>query len=83
MPARLEYLIEFQAEIKQCRRLAVEISDPETARRLLKLADEIEDWLREVDRENRVEQLATSIEQQVSRLSGGPLSIASARGCPH
>jgi hypothetical protein len=51
MPARLEYLIEFQAEIKQCRRLAVEISDPETARRLLKLADEIEDWLREVDRE--------------------------------
>ena len=51
MPARLEYLIEFQAEIKQCRRLAAEMSDSETARRLLKLADEIEDWLREVDRE--------------------------------
>ena len=51
MPARLEYLIEFQAEIKQCRRLAAEMSDSETARQLLKLADEIEDWLREVDRE--------------------------------
>ena len=51
MPARLEYLIEFQAEIKQCRRLAVEISDLETAKRLLKLADEIEGWLRKVDRE--------------------------------
>jgi hypothetical protein len=35
MPARLEYLIEVQAEIKQCRRLAVEISDPETGRRLV------------------------------------------------
>jgi hypothetical protein len=43
--------VEFQAEIKQCRRLAAEMSDSETARRLLKLADKIEDWLREVDRE--------------------------------
>jgi hypothetical protein len=32
MTARLEYLIEVQAEIKQCRRLAVEMSDPEPPR---------------------------------------------------
>lgn len=37
MAERLEVLIESQAEIEQCRRLAAEISDPETAKRLLKL----------------------------------------------
>ena len=48
MAERLEVLIESQAEIEQCRRLAAEISDPETAKRLLKLANELEQRLREV-----------------------------------
>ena len=47
-PKRLEVLLESQAEIEQCRRLAAEISDPETAKRLLKLANELEQRLREV-----------------------------------
>ena len=51
MVENIELLIQIQGQIIQCRRLAAEIGDPETARRLNKLADEIEKRAREVDRE--------------------------------
>jgi hypothetical protein len=44
-------LIEIQAEVIACRRLAAELSDPKSARRLYELADEIERRAREVDRD--------------------------------
>ncbi len=48
--ASIEYLVRVQAEIKQCRRLAAEIFDRETAAKLLKMADELEQRAREQDR---------------------------------
>jgi len=39
--AEIEHLIRVQVKIKQCRRLAAGIFDPETAARLRKLADEL------------------------------------------
>ena len=50
MVESLETLTGIQDQILKCRRLAVEIFDPETAKRLRKLADELEQRAREVDR---------------------------------
>lgn len=49
MAESLGVLIGIQGQIAQCRRLVSEISDPETVKRLLKLADELEQRSREVD----------------------------------
>jgi hypothetical protein len=51
MGENIELLIQIQHQVIQCRRLANEISDPETSRRLHELADEIERRAREVDQE--------------------------------
>ena len=48
----LELLIGIQDEVIKCRRLAAEIFDRETSRRLYELADEVERRAREVDRES-------------------------------
>jgi hypothetical protein len=50
MGENLELLIGIQDQVIKCRRLAAEIGDPETARRLHELADDIEQRAREVDR---------------------------------
>jgi hypothetical protein len=50
MAEALETLIGIQDQILKCRRLAAEVFDPETAKRLRKLADEPEQRTREVDR---------------------------------
>jgi hypothetical protein len=42
MAETLQTLIGIQYEFLKCRRLAAEISDPETSRRLYQMADEIE-----------------------------------------
>jgi hypothetical protein len=42
MAETLKTLIGIQDQILKCRRLAAEIFDPETAKRLRKLADELE-----------------------------------------
>jgi hypothetical protein len=47
----LELLIQLQGQLIKCRKLAAEISDPATSRRLYQLADDIERLAREVDRE--------------------------------
>jgi hypothetical protein len=47
----LKLLVNIQDQVIKCRRLAAEISDRETSRRLCELADEIEQRAREVDRE--------------------------------
>jgi hypothetical protein len=52
MGENIELLIRIQEQVIKCRRLAAEISDPETARRLNELADEIDKRAREVDRES-------------------------------
>ena len=49
MAENLELLIGIQEQIIRCRRLAAQIFDPETSRRLYELADEIEQRAREVD----------------------------------
>jgi hypothetical protein len=49
MAENIALLIGIQEQIIKCRRLAAEISHPETARRLYELADEIESRAREVD----------------------------------
>jgi hypothetical protein len=45
----LKYLIRMQGQVAQARRLATEVPDPETRRRLSELADEIERQAREFD----------------------------------
>jgi hypothetical protein len=50
MAESLEVLIRIQGQIAQCRRLAAETSNPKTAKRLFRLADDIEWRAREVDR---------------------------------
>jgi bacterioferritin-associated ferredoxin len=52
MAENLDVLIGIQEQIAQCRRLAAEIFDPETAKRLRMLADEMEQRAREVDDES-------------------------------
>jgi hypothetical protein len=52
MAENLDALIGIQEQIVRCRRLAAEIFDPETAKRLRVLADELEQRAREVDDEN-------------------------------
>jgi hypothetical protein len=42
MAENLELLIGIQEQIIRCRRLAAQIFDPETSRRLYELADEVE-----------------------------------------
>jgi hypothetical protein len=49
MAETLKTLIGIQDQILRCRRLAAEIFDPETAERLRKLADELEQRARKVD----------------------------------
>jgi hypothetical protein len=49
MAENLELLIAIQEQVIQCRRLAAQIFDPETSRRLYEFADEIERRAREVD----------------------------------
>jgi hypothetical protein len=49
MAENLELLIGIPGQVIKCHRLAVEIGDPETSRRLNKLAD-IEQFTRELDR---------------------------------
>ena len=51
MAENLETLAGIQDQILKCRRLAAEIFDRETAGRLHKLADELEQRAREVDRQ--------------------------------
>jgi hypothetical protein len=51
MAENLELLIAIQDQVIKCRRLAAEILDRETSRRLYELADEVERRAREVDRE--------------------------------
>jgi hypothetical protein len=50
MAETLEALIGIQEQVIRCRRLADEIRDPETAERLRKLADRLEQRARDVDR---------------------------------
>jgi hypothetical protein len=50
-PDNLKLLIRIQEQVIKCRRLASEIFDGETSRRLYELADEIEQRARDVDRE--------------------------------
>jgi hypothetical protein len=50
MAETLKTLIGIQDQILKCRRLAAGIFGPETAKRLLQLADELEQRAREVDR---------------------------------
>jgi hypothetical protein len=50
MGESLQTLIGIQDQVLKCRRLATEIFDRETAKRLRKLADELERRAREVDR---------------------------------
>jgi hypothetical protein len=50
MAETLETLTGIQDQILKCRRLAAEMFDPKTAKRLLELADELEQRAREVDR---------------------------------
>jgi hypothetical protein len=52
MGENIELLIGIQDQVIKCRRLADKIFDPETARRLGELADEIERRARKVDRES-------------------------------
>jgi hypothetical protein len=52
MGENIELLIGIQQQVIKCRRLAAEISDPETARRLREMADQIEQRARQVDQEN-------------------------------
>jgi hypothetical protein len=47
----IELLIGIQDQVIKCRRLAAELSDPQTARFLRELADEVERRAREVDRD--------------------------------
>ena len=49
MAENIELLIAIQEQVIQGRRLAAQIFDPETSRRLYELADEIERRAREVD----------------------------------
>jgi hypothetical protein len=49
MAENIELLIGIQDQVIKARQLAAEIGDPETSRRLRKLADEIEQRAREVD----------------------------------
>lgn len=51
MAETLQTLIGIQDQVIKCRRLAAEIGDPETSRRLHELADDIEQRARETDRE--------------------------------
>jgi hypothetical protein len=51
MPEDLRTLIAIQGWVLKCRRLAAEISDPETASVLAQLADKIEQRAREADTE--------------------------------
>jgi hypothetical protein len=51
MAENLELLIGIQEQIIRCRRLAAQIFDPETSRRLYELADEVERRARDVDTE--------------------------------
>jgi hypothetical protein len=50
MGENLELLIGIQDQVIQCRRFAAEVRDPEAARILYTLADDIEQRAREVDR---------------------------------
>jgi hypothetical protein len=50
MAETLKTLIGIQDQILKRRRLAAQIFDPETARRLFQLANELEQRAREVDR---------------------------------
>jgi hypothetical protein len=50
MAESLETLIGIQEQIIQCRKFAAEVRDPEASRILYKLADDIEQQAREVDR---------------------------------
>jgi hypothetical protein len=47
-----ETLIGIQDQVIKCRRLAAEVSDSETARRLRDLADALEQRARDVDAES-------------------------------
>jgi DNA-binding ferritin-like protein len=49
MDEDLESLIRLQNQVKQCRRMADEISDPETSQLLRALADEVERRARKID----------------------------------
>ena len=60
MAEGIEHLIRVQAEIKQRRRWAVGIFDPETAARLRKLADELERRAREADADSWLMELNNS-----------------------
>jgi hypothetical protein len=51
MAEYIELLVMVQDQVIQARRLAAEISDPETSHRLYELADEIEKRAREVDQQ--------------------------------
>jgi hypothetical protein len=50
MAENIELLAQIQGEVIRCRRLASEIGDPETSRRLYDLANQIEQRAREIDR---------------------------------
>jgi hypothetical protein len=50
MAETLETLIGIQGQILQCRRFAGEVRDPKAAQVLYRLADDLEDQVREVDR---------------------------------
>jgi hypothetical protein len=45
----IQILIDVQDKVIECRRLASEVVDPETSRRLYELADEVEQRAREID----------------------------------
>jgi hypothetical protein len=49
MDDKLQTLIRIQKQVIQCRRLAAEISDPETSQRLRYLADEVKRRARKID----------------------------------
>jgi len=63
----LETLIGIQDQVIKCRRLAAEIGDSETSRRLHELADDIEQRAREVDREACSPELLPVSERSVRR----------------
>jgi hypothetical protein len=51
MTEDIQLLANIQDQVIKCRRLAAEISDPETSRRLYELVDDVERRAREADRE--------------------------------
>jgi hypothetical protein len=53
MTNSLKTLTEIQDQIAKCRRMAIEVSDPETSRVLSKLADDLEGYLRRVVTDER------------------------------